>query len=155
MLNRGKVTKGEKGFTLIELLVVVGIIVVLAAIIIPLVLQFANSGEQGARAGELDSIQTAIDAMMVGEGAYIIDDGGSISNPIVAHNLDEDHLDWTKTVFIVLNGDNITLEDYLRESHTAYCYIWDSTGRILDQSAKPVEETVTDSGHTVSSTCPS
>ena len=39
--------RGESGFTLVELLVVVGIIVALAAVIIPNVASFANRGRDG------------------------------------------------------------------------------------------------------------
>ena len=42
----------QKGFTLIELLVVVGIIVALAAVIVPLVVRFSDRGEQGASVAE-------------------------------------------------------------------------------------------------------
>ena len=47
----GRMGKGQKGFTLIEMLVVVGIIVALAAIVVPLVIRFADSGEQAAQVG--------------------------------------------------------------------------------------------------------
>ncbi len=48
----GKRSEEQKGFTLIELLVVVGIIVALAAVIVPLVIQFAGKGDEGAQANE-------------------------------------------------------------------------------------------------------
>ncbi|MCI0811046.1 MAG: prepilin-type N-terminal cleavage/methylation domain-containing protein, partial [Chloroflexi bacterium] len=40
----GRGAEDQKGFTLIELLVVVGIIVALAAVIVPLVIQFSGRG---------------------------------------------------------------------------------------------------------------
>ena len=46
ILGRG--SESQKGFTLIELLVVVGIIVALAAVIVPLVVQFSGRGDAGA-----------------------------------------------------------------------------------------------------------
>ena len=55
---------GQNGFTLIELLIVVGIIVALAAVIIPLVIQFSDKGQEGSRAAEAEGVQTAIDVMM-------------------------------------------------------------------------------------------
>ena len=60
----GRGAEDQKGFTLIELLVVVGIIVALAAVIVPLVIQFAGRGDVGAASAEWDSIQSAIDTMM-------------------------------------------------------------------------------------------
>ena len=47
----GRGSGSEKGFTLIELLVVVGIIVALAAVIVPLVIQFSGRGDNGAASG--------------------------------------------------------------------------------------------------------
>ena len=40
----GNVARDQKGFTFIDMLVVVGIIVALAAIIVPLVIAFSGSG---------------------------------------------------------------------------------------------------------------
>ncbi len=140
MLNRGKMIKGEKGFTLIEMLVVIGIIIALAAVIIPLVLQFAGKGEVGARSAEFDSVQTGIDAMMVDSSEFFIDDGGgSKTQPIVAHIDDDDHDNMVLTPFRVRSEGDLYISDYLRESHTDYCYEWDDTGRILFQSEEPIE----------------
>ena len=60
----GRGSEDQKGFTLIELLVVVGIIVALAAVIVPMVIQFSGRGDAGAATAEWDSIQSAIDTMM-------------------------------------------------------------------------------------------
>ena len=57
----------QKGFTLVELLVVVAIIVALAAIVVPMTVRFASKGQEGASAGELDTVQTAMDAAMADE----------------------------------------------------------------------------------------
>jgi type IV pilus assembly protein PilA len=55
---------GKKGFTLIEILVVVGILAVLAAVVIPLVSKFVNSGNLAAANTELSVAQTAQAAYM-------------------------------------------------------------------------------------------
>ena len=68
----GRGSEDQKGFTLIELLVVVGIIVALAAVIVPLVIQFAGRGDTGAASAEWDTIQSAIDTMMVDNTAITV-----------------------------------------------------------------------------------
>ncbi len=138
MLSRGKMMKGEKGFTLIEMLVVIGIIIALAAVIIPLVLQFAGKGEEGARSAEFDSVQTGIDAMMADLFIFELKAGGSEIDPIVVNISDDDHAGMTLTTFN--DAEDLFISDYLRDSHTNYCYIWDTTGRILDQSEKPLDD---------------
>ncbi len=62
---------GQKGFTLIELLVVVAILGVLAAVAIPNVARFIDSGEEEAANTELANVQTAVTA-------YMADNGGTV-----------------------------------------------------------------------------
>ena len=113
---------GDSGFTLVELLVVVGIIVALAAVIIPNVASFANRGDQGAEAAEFDNIQAAMDAMMADKSITVVaanhqalgDNGNAI---------------WTA----MPSAGNPLFSVYLRQSPTAYWYCWDTSGLVVEQ----------------------
>ena len=136
----GRRSEGQKGFTLIELLIVVGIIVALASVVIPLVVQFSGKGEEGARAKELDSVQTAINSMMVDTGRESLTSaGGSATTPIYMDTADH----FGATLTDIDGGGAIGLTDYLREQHTMYCYEWGILGSITTQSAEPLDEGVT------------
>ncbi|MFB3091564.1 MAG: prepilin-type N-terminal cleavage/methylation domain-containing protein, partial [Dehalococcoidia bacterium] len=67
-----RLPKAESGFTLVELLVVVAIIIALAAVIIPSVASFADKGDEGAKAAEMENIQTAMDTYMADNGTTIV-----------------------------------------------------------------------------------
>ena len=114
-----RIGKGEKGFTLIEMLVVVGIIVSLAAVIVPAVVKFASEGETGAQAAERVAVQVAVDVMMADLRISTL-----TGNAVPAKLTDSTDL---------IGGQ--TLAGYLRDSTSKYCYTWDSTGKFLTQSA--------------------
>ena len=116
----GKGAEDQKGFTLIELLVVVGIIVALAAVIVPLVIQFSGRGDTGAQNAEWDSIQTAIDTMMADNGFTTVNAGAAAA--FITDSFDFDDTVATQN-----------LSTYLRDASTAYCYTWAANGRILTQ----------------------
>ena len=116
----GRRSEDQKGFTLIELLVVVGIIVALAAVIVPLVIQFAGRGDVGAASAEWDAIQSAIDTMMADQTMLTV----TASTGSAGFILDT-------TDF----GSSNTLSAYLRDPTTTYCYTWAASGRILTQVA--------------------
>ena len=113
-----KLLQRKAGFTLVELLVVIGIIVALGAVIVPNVLRFANSGEQGAMAAESDAVQAAMDAMMADVGVVAVT---ALVGPATSSGL------WT-----ALPAEG-SLDLYLRETITTFFYCWDTTGLITQQ----------------------
>ena len=116
----GRGSEDQKGFTLIELLVVVGIIVALAAVIVPLVIQFSGRGDTGAANAEWDAIQSAIDTMMADNTLTAVAAGGSAA--FITDTFDFDASSGTQN-----------LSTYLRDASTTYCYTWAASGRILTQ----------------------
>ena len=118
----GRGSEDQKGFTLIELLVVVGIIVALAAVIVPMVIQFSGRGDEGAARAEWDSIQSAIDTMMADNTLTAVTAGSSAV--FITDSFDFDAGSGTQN-----------LSTYLRDSSTAYCYTWAASGRVLTQVA--------------------
>ena len=118
----GRGSESEKGFTLIELLVVVGIIVALAAVIVPLVIQFSGRGDTGAASAEWDAIQSAIDTMMA-------------DAPLTAVTAAADAAFITDSFDFDAGAGSQNLSTYVRDTTTTYCYTWATTGRILTQVA--------------------
>ncbi len=110
----------ETGFTLIEMVVVIGIIVALAAVIVPLVVQFSGTGASAAQDAEWDAVQTSIDTMMADNEMTTV----TASSTTVGTRVTDTgtHFDSTQT-----------LVNYTRDVNTNYCYRWDSSGRLLFQ----------------------
>lgn len=109
----------EAGFTLAELLVVVGIVVGLAAVILPNVGRFAGEGARGASATELASVQTAIDAFASDTNTNITVQGTNIR---------------VLTSGSITSLGNSSLFGYLRlpngATQTTDCYLWDGDGTV-------------------------
>lgn len=118
-----KAARSQTGFTLAELLVVVGIVVGLAAVILPNVGRFTGEGARGALATELSSVQAAVDAWAVDQPATV----PSVSGLAATNN-------FTSTGDI----DLITSPAYLRlpnsATQTVGFYCWDSSGTVSQQA---------------------
>ena len=113
-----KVGKSQKGFTLIEMLVVVGIIVALAAVIVPTVIKFSGSGEEGAKKSEFDNVQAAIDLMITDNNLTSVTAGDAAA--AITNTTDF--------------GSGQLIAEYFRDDSTSYCYTWDTTGKLLAQT---------------------
>ena len=111
----------EAGFTLVELLVVVGVIVALAAVIVPSVVKFSGKGETGAKAAEGENVQAAIDTMLADKG---------ITGVTGLSTADNSTQVWTA---LPTGTGTAPLDTYLRDDTTAYFYCYDSTGKVSRQ----------------------
>ncbi len=109
-----RVTQNQKGFTVVELLVVVAIIVALAAVVVPLTVRFASKGQEGASAGELDTVQTAMDAAMSAELVLVLSEPAKSTSVFVG-------------IPAELTGG---LGAYMRKTQTTYQYCWDINGLV-------------------------
>ena len=114
-----------QGFTLVELLVTVGIIVALAAVIIPLMIQFANKGDEGSHAAESNTVQTAINTMMTQNSTNTIDDRVIGDSAVIIPG----------ETFGILSGD--TFADYMRMDglNTECAYYWNTLGSVIQDPA--------------------
>ncbi len=115
----GRRSEVQQGFTLIELLIVVGIIVALGGAIIPLVIQFAVKGDEGAQAAEFDTVQNAIDQVMTVNEALTVTARAMAT--IVAGADDP-------------TGVGDPMDNYIRDLPTVCSYTWLDTGSVTQDS---------------------
>ena len=120
MLDRREVLSKESGFTLIELLIVIGIIVALAAAVVPNLVGQADEGDIGARAVESEIVQSAMDVMIADIGITAVTEQANPSN--------------STNLFTTVPTEG-PLTSYLRNATTSYYYCWDTTGKLTQQDA--------------------
>ena len=107
-----RIRRSNKGFTLVELLIVVAIIGVLAGVGMPRVTGLIGHGETEAKAAELATVQTAVDAHMAASGSSTITARAEANAAVIA------------------DADNVDFESYLRSLPTTYTYWWTDTGEV-------------------------
>ena len=116
----GMLCRRERGFTLIEMLIVVGIIVALAAAIVPQVVSFGGKGEEGAKSAEQSTVQLAMDAMLA-----------DVSGTAVTAETGTGRSDFT--AYPTGGSKIVTLDGYMAITSTKWFYCWDTTGKITKQ----------------------
>ena len=110
----GSGSHDQSGLTLIELLIVVGIVVAMVGVIIPLVIQFAGKGDEGANAAEEAAVQTAINDMMAVNTTQTITERAVAA---VVADADEPYA-----------GD--PMSNYMRDLPTVCSYTWLDNGLV-------------------------
>ena len=115
----------ESGFTLIEMLIVVGIIVALAAAIVPQVVQFGGKGEEGTKATELQTVQTAIDNAMAIAGITVVD--------VQATNAP--NFSWTALPKVGATTYPLS-PTHMRAATTTWGYCWTADGKATQTAEK-------------------
>ncbi len=121
-----RLRRQQAGFTLVELLVVVGIIVALAAVIIPNVASFTGKGDEGSAQSETDNVQAAMDNMMADKAVT------SVSASIAGAGTSDFSALPTGGAGVVALGPSGG--SYMRDDNTKWAYCWDNTGLVTGPS---------------------
>ena len=129
-----RITGGQKGFTLIEMIVVVGIIAVLAAVIVPNIGKFIGSGEQGAKDAEMESVETAMNAMMADQAVTLLDNPNTGAGTVGENLWSTYPVADTGGTVPLYNPAEPTLQ-YLQHQFTVYFYCWDAQGKLTNDPA--------------------
>ena len=109
--------RGQKGFTLIELLIVVAILGIVAGVVIPNATAYFGRGKEEAMRTELDTVQTAMFAIMSDAEASNVTELGTETNIL--------------TNLPTLPGGDHTFKKYLsKDGVTKYYYTWDDSGDV-------------------------
>lgn len=118
--------KSQWGYTGTEILLVVAVVVLLAAVIVPVVdiEQVKNPGVKSARRAEAEHIGTAMQAMMAVNAVTSVAPHDATNNSIATNS-------WSS--FPTGGIDVTTLEAYLASATTAYYYCYASNGTISQQ----------------------
>ena len=114
----------ESGFTLIEMLIVVGIIVALAAAIVPQVVQFGGKGEEGQMAAELSAVQTSMDSLFAAMNTSAVTVQTTGVNTWTALPA------YTLTASNPNKGNEKFLTQYLGQDSTTFFYCYTTKGKV-------------------------
>ena len=109
----------RNGFSLVELLIVIAILGILAALVIPNLTQFLESGKIGAGRSEKSNLQVAVDGMMADAGVTALT-GGDVA-------------DWqgeTGAVVETVDGIDYDAGDYVRRSPTTGEFLVAADGEV-------------------------
>lgn len=110
----------------------VGIIVGLAAVIVPSVAKFIGKGDEGALAAEKANVQASFDTLMADAGVVSVD--ASVSLGLATQNFTGLPL---KGAVAIQAGNplaDVDLTNYMRQSTTKYWYCWTAAGLITQKT---------------------
>ena len=110
-----RIARSVAGVVPVLLVIMLGI-----ALLVPLMTPYSSAPSESDRTAEMDTVQTAMDAMMV---------DNEITDVVPSSYAIQDWISYPIATGLGLHP----LTDYLRETTTGYFYCWDTTGRITQQ----------------------